>query len=188
LPGYQWGLGILQTTFALADTGDVANPIGIACDYRVVLHELAGHGVLYPHVHSPNFGFSHSAGDSVAAITCDPDTHAPDRFVTFPWVNIGRRHDRSASSGFGWSGMIAFNPFDPTIDRGGYNNEQILSSTMFRFYRSIGGDSTSLQTRQFAARFAVYLIFRAIGTLTPPTNPSNAAGFATALLNADLGD
>jgi hypothetical protein len=185
--GTSGGLGILQTTFALADTGDVANPIGIACDYRVVLHELGGHGVLYPHVHSPNFGFSHSAGDSVAAITCDPDTHAPDRFVTFPWVNIGRRHDRSVSSGFGWSGSIALNPFSG-IDGGGYNNEQILSTTMFRFYRSIGGDSASLQTRQFAARFAVYLIFRAIGTLTPPTNPSNAAGFATALLNADLGD
>ena len=64
--GTSGGLGILQTTFALADTGDTAHPIGIACDYRVVLHELAGHGVLYPHVHSPNFGFSHSAGDSVA--------------------------------------------------------------------------------------------------------------------------
>ena len=67
------GLGILQTTFALANTTDTAHPIGIACDYRVVLHELGGHGVLYPHVHWPNFGFSHSAGDSVAAITCDPD-------------------------------------------------------------------------------------------------------------------
>ena len=185
--GTSGGLGILQTTFALADTGDVVNPIGIACDYRVVLHELGGHGVLYPHVHSPNFGFSHSAGDSVAAITNDPDTRAPDRFVTFPWVDIGRRHDRAVSAGFGWSGNIALHPFS-SIDGGGYNNEQILSTTMFRFYRSIGGDSTSLQMRQFAARFAVYLILRAISTLTPPTNPSNAAGFATALLNADLGD
>lgn len=185
--GTSGGLGILQTTFALADTSDVANPLGIACDYRVVLHELGGHGVLYPHVHSPNFGFSHSAGDSVAAITCDPDTHAPDRFVTFPWVNIGRRHDRAASAGWGWSGNIALNPFSG-VDPGGYNNEQILCTTLFRFYRSIGGDSTSLPTRQFAARYAVYLILRAIGTLTPATNPSNAAGFATALMNADLGD
>ena len=58
----------------------------------VVLHELGGHGVLYNHVHSANFGFSHSAGDSIAAILADPGTKAPDRFVTFPWVNIGRRH------------------------------------------------------------------------------------------------
>ena len=38
------------------------------------------------------------------------------------------------------------------------------------------------------ARFAVYLILRAIGTLTPATNPSNAAGLASALMDADLGD
>lgn len=185
--GTSGGLGILQTTFALADTTDTVHPIGIACDYRVVLHELGGHGVLYPHVHSPNFGFSHSAGDSVAAITCDPDTHAPDRFVTFPWVNIGRRHDRTPAAGWGWSGNIALNPFS-AADPGGYNNEQILCTTLFRFYRSIGGDSASLPMRQFASRYAVYLILRAISTLTPATNPSNAAGFATALMTADLGD
>ena len=186
--GTSGGLGILQTTFALADTGDTSNPIGIACDYRVVLHELGGHGVLYPHVHSPNFGFAHSAGDSIASILCDPDTHAPDRFLTFPWVDIGRRHDRTPATGWGWSGSIALNPFDPFLDGGGYSNEQILCTTMFRFYRSIGGDSAHLGTRQFAARYAVYLILRAISTLSPPTNPSNAAGFATALMNADLGD
>lgn len=181
------GLGILQTTFALADLTDTANPLGIACDYRVVLHELGGHGVLYPHVHSPNFGFSHSAGDSVAAITCDPDTHAPDRFVTFPWVNIGRRHDRTPAAGWGWSGSIALNPFS-SFDPGGYNNEQILCSTLFQFYRSIGGDAASLAMRQYASRYAVYLILRAISSLTPSTNPSNAAGFATAMMTADLGD
>ena len=185
--GTSGGLGIKQTTFALADTADTAHPIGIACDYRVVLHELGGHGVLYPHVHSPNFGFSHSAGDSVAAITCDPESQAPDRFVTFPWVDIGRRHDRTPAAGWGWSGSIALNPFGP-LDGGGYSNEQILSTTLFRIYRSIGGDAAELATRQFASRFAVYLILRAIASLTPAINPSNAAGFATALINADLGD
>jgi zinc metalloprotease ZmpB len=186
--GTSGGLGIARTTFALADTGDVVNPIGLACDYRVVLHELGGHGVLYPHVHSPNFGFAHSAGDSVAAITCDPGSLAPDRFVTFPWVNIGRRHDRAPAAGWGWSGNIALNPFAPGIDGGGYNNEQILSTTLFRLYRSMGGDAAQLAKKQFASRFAVYLILRAISSLTPATNPSNAAGFATALINADLGD
>ncbi len=185
--GTSGGLGIQQTTFALADTGDVANPIGIACDYRVVLHELGGHGVLYPHVHSPNFGFSHSAGDSVAVITNDPGSVAQDRFVSFPWVNIGRRHDRTPAAGWGWGGNIALHPFT-AVDGGGYNNEQILSTTLFRFYQSIGGDAAELATKQFAARYAVYLILRAISTLTPATNPSNAAGFATALMNADLGD
>ena len=65
-----------------------ANPMGIACDYRVVLHELGGHGVLYNHVNSANFGFAHSAGDSIAAVLNDAGSQAPDRFVTFPWVNI----------------------------------------------------------------------------------------------------
>ena len=99
--GLGGGTGILQTAFALADLGDLTHPIGIACDWRVVLHELGGHGILYPHVHSPNFGFSHSAGDSFAAILNDPISAAPDRFVTFPWVNIGRRHDRPVTGGRG---------------------------------------------------------------------------------------
>ena len=182
------GSGIGRTTFALADTGDTSHPIGIADDLRVVLHELAGHGVLYNHVSSANFRFSHSAGDSVAAILNDPGSQAPDRFVTFPWVNIGRRHDRLPSGGWGYGGSIAVNPFSPAFDSQGYNNEQILSSTMFRIYRSLGGDSTDLSTQRFAARMTVYLILRAIGTLTPATNPSTGSGFETALETADAGD
>ncbi len=34
----------------------------------------------------------------------------------------------------------------------------------------------------------VYLILRAIASLTPATNPANASGWATALMTADLGD
>jgi hypothetical protein len=147
--------------FALADTGDLTNPIGIAADWRVVLHELGGHGILWNHVNSPNFGFSHSAGDGIAAILNDPDTHAPDRFVTFPWVNIGRRHDRPVN-GWGWSGVN---------DVGGYSSEQILATCHFRLYRSIGGDSAYLPRRQFASDTAVYLILRGVGQLTPTTNP-----------------
>lgn len=186
--GLSGGTGIQQTAFALADTGDTTNPICIGCDYRVVLHELGGHGVLYPHVHSANFGFSHSAGDSVAAILNDPQSAAADRFLTFPWIPaVPRRHDRDVAAGWGWSGAIALNPFGP-MDGGGYNNEQILSTTHFRLYRSIGGDSTSVDMRKFAARVAVYLIMRAISTLTPATNPPNASAWETALVTADHGD
>lgn len=179
LPG---GTGILQTTFALADTTDVVNPIGIACDWRVVLHELGGHGILYPHVHSPNFGFAHSAGDSFAAILNDPDSAlrtTADRFISFPWVNIGRRHDRAVAAGWAWGGVN---------DQNGYASEQILCTTHFRIYRSIGGDSSQLNMRQFAARFMPYLILRAVGSLTPATNPPNVTGYVNALLAADLGD
>ena len=122
------GSGIARTTFMLADLGDTADPMGIACDYRVVLHELAGHGTLYNHVSSANLGFSHSAGDSVAAILNDPGSQAPDRFESFPWeyANVSRRHDRTPGSGWGYAGTIALNPFNTSLDYGGYNNEQIL--------------------------------------------------------------
>jgi hypothetical protein len=187
--GTAGGAGIARTTFALADTGDAAHPIGLACEYRVVLHELAGHGVLYNHVHSANFGFAHSAGDSIAAILNDPGTQAADRFQSFPWVFgvINLRHDRTPAAGWGWQGSIALNPFGAS-DGGGYNNEQILATTHFRIYRSLGGDATNLAAQQFAARMTVYLILRGIGSLTPATNPSTAAAWATALMSADLGD
>jgi hypothetical protein len=181
--------GILETAFALADTTNVAQPIGIACDQRVVLHELAGHGTLYNHVNGPNFGFAHSAGDSVGAVLNDPDSRAPDRFMSFPWLNavVNRRQDRTPGAGWGWEGNIALHPFS-LVDIGGYNNEQILCTTHFRIYRSIGGDSTELAAREFAGRYVAYLILRTIGSLTQPTNPPNAATYATFLMSAELGD
>jgi hypothetical protein len=179
--------GIQQTAFALADTSNVAQPLGIACDWRVVLHELGGHGILYNHVNSANFGFSHSAGDSFGAVLDDPDSQAADRFLTFPWVNIGRRHDRTPAAGWGWNGQIALNPFSG-FDPGGYNNEQILCTTHFRLYRSIGGDSTELAMRRFAGRYVAYLILRTVGALTQATNPPNALTYASDLITADLGD
>jgi hypothetical protein len=140
-------------------------------------------------VNSANFHFSHSAGDSIGVITNDPGSQASDRFVSFPWVNaVNRRHDRDPTQGWGWSGTIALNPFDPNRNRGGYNNEQILSTTLFRLYRSLGGDSTDFNTQTFAARYTVYLILSAIGSLTPATSPQTASGFATALMTADLGN
>ena len=169
--------GIGSVNFALADLGDVGNPIGIAADWRVVLHELGGHGILWDHVNSPNFGFAHSAGDSIAVILNDTDTHAPDRFVSFPCVNIGRRHDRPVN-GWGWGGVN---------DNGGYGSEQILATCHFRLYRSIGGDSTHLPRRVFAARSAVYLILRGVGQLTPATNPPNALAWEQQLETADAG-
>jgi zinc metalloprotease ZmpB len=177
-PGNATGNGIGTLEFALADLSDTANPLGIAADWRVVLHELGGHGILWDHVSSPNFGFAHSAGDSFAAILNDPASSAPDRFLTFPWVNIGRRHDRTPASGWGWGGAN---------DVSGYSSEQILCTTLFRMYRSIGGDSASLQRRQFAARTAAYLMLRAVGQLTPGTNPGNALGFEQQLEVADAG-
>ncbi|MDQ1715060.1 MAG: zinc metalloprotease ZmpB [Frankiaceae bacterium] len=172
--------GILNVDFELADLGDTAHPIGIAGDWRVVLHELCGHGILYESVNTANLGFSHSAGDSFAVILNDPDTAAADRFESFPWVSfIGRRHDRSIGGGWAWGG---------TQDGKGYDSEQILATSNFRAYLSIGGGSADPGTRRYAARVMAYLMLRGIATLTPSTNPTNASGFVTALQTADLGD
>lgn len=175
-PGDAQSDGIGQVNFALADTGDIINPISIAADWRVVLHELGGHGILWDHVNSPNFGFAHSAGDGIAAIVNDPGSAAADRFVTFPWVNIGRRHDRPVN-GWGWGGAN---------DVGGYSSEQILATCHFRIYRSLGGDG-NLNQRQFASRTTVYLILRGVGQLTPATNPPTALAWEQQLETADQG-
>jgi hypothetical protein len=169
--------GIGHLCYALSHTGDLVNPMGIAADWRVHLHELGGHGILYEHVNSANFGFSHSAGDSFSVILNDPESNAPDRFQFLPFEpSIARRHDRDVAAGWAWGG---------TMDVGGYSSEQILATTMFRIYRSIGGDSSSVDRRWFAARTVAYLMLRAIATLTPATNPATAAPFANALLAVD---
>ena len=170
--------GIANVDFELASLTDTANPIGIAADKRIALHELGGHGILYPHVNAANFGFAHSTGDSFAAVLCDPDSQATDRFLTFPFVGtvITRRHDRSVGGGWAWGGVN---------DTGGYPSESILSTTHFRIYRSLGGDSTRIETQRFAARVVAYLMLRAVTTLSPMTNPANVTGWVQALLDAD---
>jgi zinc metalloprotease ZmpB len=173
--------GIARTAFMLADLGDTVNPMGLACDWRVVLHELGGHGILYNHVNSANFGFAHSAGDSFAAVLNDPQTRAPDRFQTFPWVYgiIDRRHDRDVTGGWAWGG---------TFDFGGYSSEQILCSTHFRLYRSVGGDSPELAMRTYASRYVAYLMLRTIGSLTQATNPGNPGAYASTMIAAERGN
>jgi hypothetical protein len=185
-PGNLLGQGSDGFVFGLVAEGA---PVGIAVDKRVVLHEF-GHVLLWDCVHSPNFGFAHSAGDSLAAILSDPLSSAPDRYQTFPWITLlrdRRRHDRAISDGWAWRGPH-YEPFRGN-DRAGYKAEQILSTTLFRIYRSLGGDSSSIGTKKFAANYIAYLIIRAIGSLaTDPITPTETPEvFATALMNADLG-
>ena len=175
--------GIDHCCYGLADLTDTTNPVGRACDPWVHYHELGGHGVLYEHVDSANFGFSHSAGDSLASVVNDPDSIAPDRFLYTPWRPI-RRFDRDVTAGWAWGGPND-QPFT-TTDPAGYLAEQILATTLFRIYRSIGGDSTDINRKRFSSRMMAYLILRAISTLTPATNPDNALGFANALMAVDL--
>lgn len=178
-PGNPGGNGSDGYRYGVVQAGQ---PLGIADTVRVVLHEF-GHAILWDNVHSPNFGFAHSAGDSMACIYADPGSHAPDRFATFPFVTaanpfIDRRHDRSVAAGWAWGGVLDF---------GGYSSEQILSTTLFRAYRALGGDASELAEQEWAARYVLYLIIGGTGLLTPVTNPSVSTGFASAMKNFDLG-
>lgn len=180
-PGNATGTGSGGFQYGLAATPFPA--VSIAADLRVVLHEF-GHAIMWDSVHSPNFGFAHSAGDSLAAIYLDPESALRNdpvrRFQTFPWVLPNRNHGRAVASGWGWGGAN---------DTNGYNSEQILSSTHFRLYRSLGGDSSDVNRRKLAARQAMYLIFRATALLasSPITPTPNPAVWASRLMNADIG-
>lgn len=159
-PGNPMGNGLLEFRFGKMIAGQT---VGIATDNRVVWHEF-GHALLWDHVNSPNFGFAHSAGDALGAVLNDPGSMAADRFMTFPWtgagLNIDRRHDRSIANGWAW--------FGPNWNTQ-YGGEQVLSTTLFRFYRSIGGDSAQIATRRRAAETTAFLIFKAIGLMAATT-------------------
>jgi hypothetical protein len=181
--------GIGHVGYGIMDTTNTSHPLGRACDPRVHWHELCGHGILYEYVGGPNFGFSHSAGDSLSGIFFDPESklwgvdgtplNKPGdlRFTYVPWhPSLNRRFDRDVAAGWAWGGAN---------DDKGYGSEEILATTMFRVYRSIGGDSADLARRQFASRMTMYLILRAVSTLTPATNPQYARDFAAALMAVD---
>jgi hypothetical protein len=181
--------GIGHAGYGVMDTSLPGDALGRSCDPRVHLHEVLGHGILYEAVDSANMGFTHSAGDSLSLIYFDPDSHCKGvdgtplgkpgdlRFTYVPWhPTLDRRCDRNVADGWAWNGSHA---------DGGYGSEEILATTLFRFYRSIGGDSPYLGRRQFASRMSMYLIMRAIGDLTPATNPQYARDFASALMSAD---
>lgn len=177
------GDGIGLVGYCLADLTDTANPLGRAVDKYVHWHEMGGHGILWDHVNSPNFGFAHSAGDGLAAIQNDPESvlrqmGLVERFRYAPFRPI-RWMNRDVATGWGWGG---------SNDVGGYSSEEILATTHFRIYRSIGGDSDNLARRWFASRMMTYLIVRAVGDLTPMTNPGTSLAWCNRLMATDLLD
>ena len=177
------GDGIGLVGYCLAHTADTTNPLGRAVDKYVHWHEIGGHGILWDHVDSPNFGFAHSAGDGLAALQSDPESMLREkglveRFRYTPFRPI-RWLNRTVASGWGWGGAN---------DVGGYPSEEILASTHFRIYRSIGGDSADLDRRRLASRVVTYLIVRAVGDLTPMTNPATAGAWCTRLMATDAFD
>jgi zinc metalloprotease ZmpB len=177
------GDGIGLVGYCLANLIDTTNPLGRAVDKYVHWHEIGGHGILWDHVDSPNFGFSHSAGDGLAGLQSDPESllrelGLVERFRYTPFRPI-RWMNRDVASGWGWGGAN---------DTGGYPSEEILATTHFRIYRSIGGDSDDLDRRRLASRVVSYLILRAVGDLTPITNPGTAEAWWTRLMATDAFD
>ena len=168
--------------YALCDLTNTDEPLGRAVDPWVHWHEMGGHGTLGDHVDQGRLGFSHSAGDGLAAIQMDPDSGlraVPDRFRYAPFrPDLTRRFDRDPAT-WGWGSAN---------DNGNYLSEQILATCHFRLYRSIGGDHPDLARRQFASRAATYLILRTIADLTPETNPTNADLWADAMQVTDFLD
>lgn len=207
---------ILQLHLALADLStrarkpwdgtnrSQAEPLGIAADARWIWHEI-GHVLLMCSVGELEFRFAHSAGDALAAIVSDPQSQlagdANWRGATFPWVFTPRRHDRCVSHGWSWGGSLHYAmsqvPNSTPPRRKGYWTEQILSSSLFRLYRAIGGDTKAVGTqnqpdqfaRELASHYSVYLIMRGIQIL--PTSTTVLANepdqLVSALIDADIG-
>lgn len=213
--GFQITPWDLEVRFALGDLrfSYLRSPLGVACDPRWCWHEFS-HVLLFAATGALEFCFAHSAGDAMGAIICDPDSKLaeknglavndpagnPWRYVTFPWIaSPRRRHDRSVAEGWGWNGAL-YQPERFYADEGGcnhvgYHAEQILSTTLFRLYRAIGGDAqdgsghVAPQVRRAAADYALYLIMRAIALVGPvAVNPASTVGqFVAALIDADIG-
>ncbi len=133
-----------------------AEPLGIAADARWIWHEI-GHVVLMASIGDLQFPFAHSPGDALAAIAEDPRSFLAAkkgnwRGATFPWVFLPRRHDRCVSHGWSWGGGLHYaiaqvNKSAVGPRRKGYWSEQILSSSLFRLYQCIGGDTTMVDCR-----------------------------------------
>ena len=215
----------LQVRFALADlrrSSARREPLGLASDPRWSWHEYC-HVLLAASTGALEFQFAHSAGDALAAIRWDPvselvseppyaatpcppppdDPERPPytrvRMATFPWVYLNRRHDRSVYAGWSWCGTyhrpLRFNSGGGTQRRKGYQSEQILSTSLFRLYRALGGDTVDSggkpdkAARQFASDYAVYLVMRAIAWLGPVSGvPAETPDqLVSALIDADIG-
>lgn len=191
-----------------------AQYLSLASDPRWAWHEF-GHVLNFASTGEFEFPFAHSAGDALAAIATDPlsplassvDPEAPARFVTYPWIQIpGRSHGRSARLGYCWCGIRNAARLDFTSRQErfhhGYFGEQLLSSSLFRLYRCLGGDTrgdlakesaaereSDRCTRLSASEYCIYLIIRAVSMLGPDSiAPARTPDqFVSALIEADLG-
>jgi hypothetical protein len=183
------GIGVVG--FCLSDDTNPTDPLGRSVDKWVHWHEVGGHGILWDHVHKGTFGFAHSAGDALAAFQNDPESQlraVPERFQYAPFRTSNRWFNRDVADGWGWGGVKDLRMGVNGINDGGYQSEEILATTLFRLYRSLGGDAEDVNKRWEAARVATYLVLNAVGKLSPGTNPPDPDGFYNTLVDADADD
>jgi len=178
-----------------------AEPLGIAASGRWMWHEF-GHVLVAARLGQLEFDFAHSPGDGMAAVMADPFSPFADprdeigmrfRGITFPWVFATRRHDRSATLGWAWGGALNRSllaaPARQRARPKGYLTEQILSSTLFRLYRVLGGDTVwadgapNHALRERASLVTLYLLIQAVRSMAQP--PSVAEMLEAAMEGAD---
>lgn len=184
-----------------------AQYLSVASDPRWAWHEF-GHVINHASTGELELPFAHSAGDALGAIAADPlsglvteqSQDSPLRFVTFPWIEVaGRSHGRAAQRGYCWCGArnhVRLD-FSASLDhyQHSYFGEQLLSSSLFRLYRSLGGDTRGADEvddaliRLEASDYCIYLILCAVSLIGPDSiAPARTADqFVSALIDADLG-
>lgn len=100
-----------------------------------------------------------------------------------PNSQIGIAADFRVTDGWAWDGPQYRRTQD---DRALYRREQILSTTLFRLYRAIGGDATGdLHKQNWASRYTLYLIIGGIATIT--TIASLPYQYVSAMISAENG-
>ena len=177
-----------------------AEPLSIGISGRWILHEY-GHYMLAARIGQLEFDFAHSAGDAMAAVYFDPISRLADprggvsenfRGYTYPFVFATRRHDRNVLMGWAWYG--ALNRSALASSNGGnhtkaYLTEQILSTTIFRIYLVLGGETMSgpapdRYVRGRASHMTLFLLTKAIESFAAP--PSEAEALELAMEDAGL--
>ncbi len=175
--------------------GAPANTASGGVDRRVVFHEVFGHVVLLNRVGQLNLPFAHSFGDGIAAILADVDMVDRADFRTFPFTHpadanvfdtgdeFARRHDRVPTAGKNWGWGAGIHPAGFSLDA--YREEQKLSSTLFRLYRALGGDSSNASVRRNAARITTWLTLKTAEGLSTAALADTPELFAGAMFAAD---
>ena len=167
------------TGYGTMDSSIAGDPLGRACDPRAPPRS-ARHGIS-TRLWTAQYGLHPQRGRYALLIYFDPDSNCRGvdgtpvgkpgdlRFTTSPGT---RRSTGAATATSRPAG--AWNGSRDQRRRRLRRRGEILATTLFNFYRSIGGDHPNLGRRQFASRMAMYLIIRAIGNLDPAHNPQYA--------------